>query len=230
MIAAIHQPNYLPWLGYFYKMAGCDIFVHLDNVQYTKNGFINRNRIKTPAGSQWLTVDVLTKGYVEQKIKDVRINNVKAWTGNHWKSLYLNYSKAPYFDTFKRELEPIYRQPWENLSLLNRSMNELLAKLLGIKSIEFIEASGLKVTGKGTELLINICKKIGAGTYLSGSGGAKYMDVELFQAAGIKVVYTDFHHPVYRQQWGEFIPGMSIVDLLFNEGEDSLKILKEKSP
>ncbi len=229
MIVGIHQPNYLLWLGVFYKIAVCDLFVFLDNVQYTKEGFINRNKIKTPNGAQWLTVDVLTKGRPEQKIFEVEINNQVPWATNHWKALHFNYAKAPYFDTFKSDLEAIYHQKWDNLSLLNQTLNILISKMLGIKDTKFLLASELGVSGESTELLVNICRKVGSDTYLSGFSGTKYMDESLFEKEEIKVIHYDFHHPVYRQQWGEFISNLSIVDLLFNEGENSLKILKGKS-
>lgn len=226
MIAAIHQPNYLPWLGYFYKIASCQSFIFLDNVQYTKNSFINRNQIKTPNGPQWLTVDVLTRGHPEQKIKDVKTNNQVTWARNHWKAIHLNYAKAPYFNHYKDLLENVYNQSWDSLSLLNQRLIEIMVKILHITNIQFIQASSLKAEGESTELLINICKEVGADTYLSGFGGYKYMDEYSMKEAVINVVKYDFIHPVYRQQWGDFLPNMSILDLIFNEGENSLEILK----
>lgn len=226
MIAAIHQPNYLPWLGVFYKMAVSDVFVFLDNVQYTKEGFVNRNRIKTPQGAQWLTVDVLTKGRLEQQILDVEINNQVAWAKNHWKTISMNYSRVPHFSDYKTELESVYLQRWDKLADLNLTLARLMCGMLGLTEIRFVRASGLGVSGESTALLVDICRKVGADTYLSGFSGAKYMDESLFDQENIKVVHYDFHHPVYRQQWGEFIPNLSIIDLLFNEGENSLNILK----
>lgn len=225
MIVAIHQPNYLPWLGYFYKIARADMFVLLDNVQYSKNGFINRNRIKTPQGAAWLTVGVLTKGSFGQSIKDVEINNSLPWASTHVKSIHQNYSKAPYFMDYIALLEDIYRQHWEKLADLNESIIKVICRALGIGGVEFKMASELDVSGQSTELLVGICRTLGADTYLSGPSGRKYIDEELFRNEGISLRYSDFKHPAYGQLWGDFIPDMSIIDLIFNEGERSLEIL-----
>lgn len=225
MIVAIHQPNYLPWLGYFYKIAWSEVFVFLDNVQYSKNSIINRNKIKTPQGAAWLTVGVLTKGRLGQVIKEVDINNDTSWYRTHEKSISQNYSKAPYFRNYQELFEDVYRRRWEKLIHLNEALIKLNCDLLGIKATKFLRASELNVSGQSTELLISICKAIGADTYLSGFGGKKYMDDKAFEEAGISLSYYDFEHPTYNQLWGEFIPNLSIIDLLFNEGEKSLEIL-----
>lgn len=224
-IVAIHQPNYLPWLGYFNKMARSNIFVLLDNVQYTKNGFINRNQIKTPQGASWLTVGVLTKDRYGQLINEVKINNSLPWNSTHEKSIAQNYSQAPYFRNYISFLEDIYHRKWGRLADLNETLIKVMCEILAIRNVKFIRASELKVSGQSTELLVNICKAVGADTYLSGPSGSKYMDEELFKKDGISLRYSDFKHPTYRQLWGDFIPDMSIIDLLFNEGEKSLDIL-----
>ena len=229
MIVAIHQPNYLPWLGYFYKIASCDMFVLLDNVQYSKNGFINRNKIKTPQGTAWLTVGALTKGRYEQLINEVEINNSLPWSSIHEKSISQGYSNAPYFKNYISFFEDIYHRKWEGLVDLNEALIKVICQILGIRSVEFTRASELNVPGQSTELLVNICKAVGSDTYLSGPSGQKYMDEELFEREGISLRYSDFKHPAYTQLWGDFIPNMSIIDLLFNEGGESLKILKEAS-
>lgn len=226
MIIAIHQPNYLPWLGYFYKIASCDIFVLLDNVEYSKNGFINRNKIKTPQGAAWLTIGALTKGRYKQLINEVEINNNVPWSTIHEKSIAQNYSKAPYFKKYKAFFEDIYHKKWERLADLNEALIKVIYDILPIRGVQFIQASELNVSGESTELLVNICKAVGADTYLSGPSGQKYMDVELFEKEGISLRYSDFKHATYTQLWGDFIPNMSIIDLIFNEGERSLGILK----
>ena len=226
MIVAIHQPNYLPWLGYFYKIANCDIFVLLDNVQYNKNGFRNRNKIKTPQGTVWLSVGVLTKGRYGQLITEVEINNSVPWSSIHEKSISQNYSRAPYFKKYKAFFEDIYHKKWGTLVDLDEALIKVIYEILGIKSVKFIRASELNVTGESTELLVNICKAVGADTYLSGPSGQKYMDEELFEKEGISLRYSDFRHPTYTQLWGDFTPSMSIIDLIFNEGEKSLEILR----
>jgi len=227
-VAAIHQPNYLPWLGYFYKIINCDIFVFLDNVQYEKNSFTNRNKIKTSQGAAWLTVDIITKGHHGQLIGEVAINNNVSWNERHWKTINQNYSKAPYLESYKAVFESVYQEHWEKLADLNKHIIVSICKILGIADIKFLNAFDLDVSGKGTELLVNICKAVGADTYLSGFGGAKYMEEDKFREAGIELKYYDFKHPVYHQLWGDFIPNLSIIDLLFNEGERSLQILRGK--
>ena len=222
---AIHQPNYLPWLGYFYKICQSDVFVFLDNVQYTKNNIINRNKIKTPQGAMWLTVGVLTKGHRGQLISEVEINNGVAWNKVHKKSIFQNYSKAAYFEKYSPFFEHIYDSDWGKLADLNEALIKLICKLLGIKDIKFIRASELAVSGTETRLLMNICKEVGADTYLSGFGGKKYMDEKAFEQTGISLRYYDFKYPTYNQLWGEFIPNLSIIDLLFNEGDESVNIL-----
>lgn len=225
MIVAIHQPNYLPWLGFFYKLANCDIFVLLDNVEYSKHGFINRNKIKTPQGPAWLTVGVLTKGRHKQLINEVEINNGVPWSRTHERSIAQNYSKAPYFKQYKAFFEDIYHRQWERLADLNEALIKVIYDILAIRDVQFIRASELNVSGEGTELLVNVCKAVGADTYLSGPSGQKYMEAELLSKEGISLRYSDFEHATYHQLWGDFIPNMSVIDLIFNEGERSLDIL-----
>jgi len=225
MIVAIHQPNFLPWLGYFYKMAKCDVFVLLDNVQYTKNSFINRNRIKTSQGAQWLTVPVKTKGRFGQLIKDVEINNTVDWRRKHLRALEMNYKRARFFETVFQGLETIYfAHDWYNLCELNVRLLEWVLSLLGMEK-RLVRAAELNVKGVGTQLLINIVKEVGGDVYLSGFGGAKYQEEGLFKEAGINLEYYDFEHPIYPQLWSGFVPNLSIIDLLFNCGPESLNII-----
>jgi len=187
--------------------------------------FINRNRIKTPQGTRWLTVDVLTKGHYGQLINEVEINNSVPWSSIHEKSISQNYSKAPYFRKYRTFFEDIYHQKWERLADLNEALIKVICQILGISSVEFIRASELNASGESTELLVNICRAVGADTYLSGPSGNKYLDEGLFASEGINLRYTDFKHPIYTQLWGDFIPNMSVIDSIFNEGEGSLEIL-----
>lgn len=222
---AIHQPNYLPYLGYFYKIANCDKFVFLDNVQYGKNGFVNRNRIKTPNGEAWLTVGVFTKRHFGQLINEAKTNNGVNWRYDHWRSIQLNYARALHFGEYGSDVEKTYLRHWSYLANFNERLIKVICGLLGIRNVQFFRASELKVSGGGTELLVNICKSIGGDAYLSGASGEKYMDEELFKKESIKVLYSEFEHPIYTQLWGGFTPDMSIIDLLFNEGARSLEIL-----
>lgn len=225
MIVSIHQPNFLPWLGYFYKIAKSDIFVLLDNVQYTKNSFINRNMIKTPQGPKWLTVPVKTKGRFGQLIKDVEINNTVDWRKNHLHTLETNYRKARFFEMIIQDLKTIYYiDNCDNLCEFNIRLLKWILSLLKLDK-RIVRASELDVEGKSTKLLIDIVKAVGGNVYLSGFGGAKYQDEELFKQSGIELQYYEFKHPVYSQLWSDFIPNLSIIDLLFNYGPTSLDII-----
>jgi len=228
MIITIHQPNFLPWIGYFYKILKCERFVFLDNVQYTKNSFINRNKIKTSQGELWLTVPV--SFHFGQKIFEVKIDNSFDWRKKHLKTLELNYRKAPFFDEIYSLIEEVYyKDGWESISDLNI---ELILKICNYLNIEreFIRSSDLGVDGKATELLISIVKELNGKVYLSGFGGAKYQEERLFEEAGIKLVYYDFQHPIYNQLYGSFIPNLSIIDLLFNSGKLSADVIRNSNP
>ena len=222
MIVAIHQPNYLPWSGYFYKIAKADIFVLLDNVQYEKNGYTNRCQMKTSQGAQWLTMPIEKK--FPQLITKAKLINFPKECKRHLKTIQLNYKKTEYFNDLFPDLKQILEKDWKYLSELNIELIKFLIKKIGIKTkIEI--ASNYNFQGKSTDLLINICKRFNAKTYLSGKGGANYQDEKKFETSKIDLEYTNFDHPIYSQLWGEFIPGLSVIDLLFNYGSSSIKIL-----
>jgi len=225
-IIAIHQPNFLPWIGFFYKILKSDVFVFLDNVQFSKNSYQNRVKIKSSQGAIWLTVPVLHK--FGQLTKEVKINNREQWREKHLKTLELNYKKASFFKPVFELLQEIYfKEEWELLVNFNIESIFSISKFLGIET-EMIRASSLNVSGKSTDLLINIAEELNASIYLSGKGGANYQDEEKFRANGIELKYSDFTHPVYPQLWGEFIEGLSIIDLLFNCGEKSLEYIRNE--
>lgn len=224
MIVAIHQPNYLPFLGYFHKMSKCDLFVLLDNVQYVKRYYIQRVKIKTPTGADWLGVPVLNHGRYDQLINATEIDQTQSWRERHWKTLSFNYAKAPFFDRYTAFFQDAYVRRWEKLGDLNEYLIRYLTAELGIK-VELVKASQLNTQGQSNELLISICKEVGATTYLSGNGARDYLAPEKFANAGIELTFDDFKHPVYPQQHGEFVSYLSTVDLLFNCGPESLSIL-----
>lgn len=223
MIVAIHQPNFLPWIGYFYKIAKSDIFVFLDNVQYTKNNFINRNKIKTPQGVIWLTIPISFK--FGQLINEVKINNKTDWREKHLKTLEMNYKRASsYEDVFKIIKGAYYLKDWQNLSDFNINLIKTIISYLGLNK-PIIKSSSLDVQGKSTKLLIQLVKKVEGNVYLSGLGGAKYQEEELFKKEGIKLAYYNFAYPIYKQLWSKFIPNLSVIDLFFNYGKESTKII-----
>jgi hypothetical protein len=229
MRVGIHQPMYLPWLGLFDRIQRCDVFVLLDNVPYSKNYFINRNKIKTTNGWTWLTVPVLTSGLFGQLIKDVQIDNKTQWCKTHWRSIYYSYKKAPHFPKYVNFFEGFYAKEWAYLAEANEALLDFVLNTLGIKT-RIVKASELDVLGKKEELILNTCKVLKADEYLSGPDGAKYLSLDLWRRNNIKVEFHNYRHPEYPQLYGKFIPQMSIIDLLFNCGEDSLRILSSNQP
>jgi WbqC-like protein family len=228
MILSVHQPQYLPWLGYFHKIAQSDVFVFLDNVQYKAREFQNRNKIRTQKGGMWLTVPVISKKQGRQMIADVRIDNNFPWPSNHWDNLKTWYGHAEYFRQYADFFNQLYKRKWERLIELNLEIINFALNALSIcKTISF--ESELKTTRTKTERIIEICKKLNADTYLSGAGGRQYLEEDKFVKENIRLVYQDFKHPTYRQQFmqnsEDFIPCMSIADLLFNEGPKAQEIL-----
>jgi hypothetical protein len=228
LIAAIHQPQYLPWLGYIDKIDKADVFCYLDNVQYKKNDWQNRNRIKTADGWQWVTTPVRYR--FPQKINEVAINNTLNWRRKHLHALITNYKKTPYFEDYIDIFRRIYAADWEYLVNLNIQMAEEIRIALDLTSTRIVRASDLNLSDDPTERLIDVCKSTGCDTYLAGVDGAKYMDMSRFDARQIRVIFQDFNHPVYTQQFGEFVTHLSIVDLLFNCGPASMQIIREANP
>ncbi|MBN1273901.1 MAG: WbqC family protein [Candidatus Aminicenantes bacterium] len=224
LIVSVHQPQYLPWLGYFDKIEKSDIFVFLDNVQFKKNEWQNRNRIKTVQGWQWLTVPVLHK--FPQKINEVKINNTAAWGKKHLNSMVTHYSKSPFFKEYFPFFEKTYSRDWNYMVDINIHIIKFMVRALGISSTQFLMSSEIKTREDSTKRLLDICRDLKAKIYLSGRNGARYMDETLFHKEGIEVIYQDYHHPEYPQLYGEFVPYISAVDLLFNCGPKSLSILK----
>lgn len=226
MIVSIHQPNFLPWLGYFHKISESDIHVVLDNVQFEKNSFINRNRIKTSSGWIWLTVPVLTKGRFGEPINNILIDSKKTWQEKMWKSIWLNYSRSPFFKEYFEGLSNIFKSRWEKLADLNAAFLFFLLEALKIDR-KLVKASELKIEEKKSDLVLAICERLGATVYFSGALGRGYLSEEKFRDRGIRIVYQDYHHPVYPQLFGDFISHLSVIDLLFNTGGESLSILKK---
>ena len=226
---AIHQSQYLPWLPYFEKVARSDVFIILDNVQFQmshgKKKVQNRNQIKTVAGKKWLTVPIMHS--FGQLIRDVRIDDNQPWTKKHWRSLEMSYSKAKYFDEIV-EIRSIYGNSWEYLIDLNMACFDHLLRMLGIQT-EILRASDLDHEGTRSELVLSLCESVGADIYYAGQGSRDYLDQELLEKAGVRVVFQEFEYPVYDQCYMDlgFVPGLSVIDLLFNCGPRSLEILMD---
>jgi len=223
----IHQPNHLPFLGFFDKMADSDVFILYDNTQFKTDDYQNRNRIRLPKGWIWLTVPVSYD--FGTLIKDVKIKD-QHWRKTHWKSIEANYSKAPYFNEYKDRFKRIYDSDWESLSEFNIALITELRDALGIKT-KLIRSSELipELHSKSTQALVDLCKAANADVYISGTDGEKYLDLKKFDDANIKVVFQKYTHPEYRQAFQGFERYMCALDLLFNHGPKSLEILHNKT-
>jgi len=225
MIVSINQPAYLPWLGYFHRIAVSDAHIVLDHVQFEKISFTNRNKIRTSEGWCWLTVPVKTAGkFGGLSIHEIEIANEKKWAFKHWQSLRLNYSRAPFFDPHTAFFESIYSRQWQRLADLMREITVYLLDALGIRTKLYF-SSEMKVPGKKDELVLNLCRELGATVYLSGPLGRNYLQEDAFGRQGITVRYDDYRHPSYPQVYPGFEPYMAALDLLFNTGPTSLEII-----
>ena len=224
MNVAIHQPHYLPWLGYLAKWAAADVFVFLDTVQYEKNGWQNRNRINTGAGPRWLTVPVHAR--LGTPIAEVTIDTAQPWRARHLHAIEEAYAASPHLPRHRPALERLYARDWERLAPLAVESAQWLAEAVGISTPTRL-ASALAVGADDpTERLVALCRAVGADTYLAGRDGAGYMRLEVFEKARIEVRFQAYEHPVYAQGEGEFVPFLSAVDLLLTHGDDALSILR----
>ncbi|CAB3290115.1 WbqC-like protein family [Methanocaldococcus lauensis] len=225
MKVVILQPMYLPWMGYFGMIDVADVFVFYDDVQFSNQSWQQRNRVKTANGIVWLTVPVIKK--FGQRINEVRINNSTNWRKKHWKTIKYSYSKAPYFKDYKDIFEEIYAREWNYLYELNIYIIKTITEILGLKT-KFILSSELNVEGKKTDRLIRILKKINATEYISGPSAKAYIEPEKFKRENIGLYWFEFNHPKYPQIHGDFVPYLSVIDLLFNVGEvEAVKYIKE---
>lgn len=223
---AILQSNYIPWKGYFDLIAYVDEFIIYDDVQFTKNDWRNRNKIKTPVGVSWLTVPVLTKGKPLQKINETIING-KKWQNDHWKTLIMNYSRSCFFKEVSTWLKPLYlERDYFFISELNRTFIEAICSFLKIKT-KISSSADYTLNGNKTERLANLCKQSFATEYVSGPAAKKYIDADIFKTVGIKLTWFDYNgHDPYPQLWGDFNHKVSILDFLFNCEENSFNYVK----
>jgi hypothetical protein len=222
-IISIHQPVYLPWLGFFDKINHSDKFVFLDDVQYAKNGFQNRNKIRTSEGEMWLTVP--TKAKSNTLLRDVKIDESINWIKKHTNSILLNYSRANYFEVNWGGIEKIFEKKYEYLIDVNIELIKFLMNELDIKT-ETIFSSELEISEKGSNRILNICKILKADEYISGINGKNYLNIDDFKQNHINVTFQNYEHPLYHQVFEPFIPKMGAIDLLFNEGDNAEKIIK----
>ncbi len=224
---AIVQSNYIPWKGYFDLMNLVDEFILYDDVQYTRRDWRNRNKIKTPRGLRWLTIPVRVKGRYYQKVRETEVSDL-GWGETHWQSIVHNYSRAGHFDTYRDLFEELYLGQSESfLSRINYRFLTAICRLLGIRTKLAWSMDYAITEGEKTERLVDLCKQAGATEYLSGPAAKAYMKEGLFEDEGIALRYMDYSgYPEYNQLFPPFEHGVSIVDLIFNEGPDAPRYMR----
>jgi len=223
---AISQSNYIPWKGYFDLINTVDEFVLYDDMQFTRRDWRNRNQIKTPAGLQWLTIPVEVKGKFHQRINETKVSD-PGWSRHHWRTLELTYARARHFDAYRDQVRELYLGVTSSgLSEINHRFLQAICGWLGIGT-PLRWSSDYELEGERSERLLNICRQAGANVYHSGPAARDYLDTARFAAAGVEVVWMDYSgYPTYGQLHGDFQHGVSILDLLFNEGPDAPKYMK----
>ena len=225
MKVAIHQPNYLPWIGYFDKLDQVDQFVILDKALHSKSSFVHRSKIKTPNGSLTLTVPLKNKG---RPINELQIVGEDKWQKNHWRAIEANYKKSAYWHLYKEGFEQLYQRKWVYLAPFNIALIRHIQSLLNISTEIVLESDFQRDFGNKNERNINIVSHLGSDFYLSGTGARVYNDESLFHRHQIQVVYQDFKHPIYPQRWGEFQQNLSILDMLFHCGPKTMDIIRQQ--
>ena len=228
MILSAHQPVYLPWLGLFHKIALSDLFCFFDIVQYQTKDYNNRNKVKTAEDTPWLTVPVNSKNHLEKKINEIEIVG-DHWRKKHCKIIQLAYQNSPYFNMYFVELKRIISDTKiKKLSDLNFRILIFLLSCLNLKT-KVVKASNYNFTGKKSDLVLDMCIKLKAKKYIFGSEGKNYAEIEKFKKNNIEVCFQNYNHPIYSQLYGNFIPYLSVIDLLFNMGSSSSEIIRSNN-
>ena len=225
MKLAAHQPQYLPWLGYFDKMDRVDLFVMLDDVQFKKNEWQNRNRVRTATGWQWLTVPVHYK--FPMTIREVMIDETSRWRRKHREALRTLYSRADHRDEVLAHLDRLWGEPGGSLARLNDRTVRALAGLLEVRTPIVLSSTLDDLPQGADERLIELCRRFGCSSYLAGAGGQDYMDLDAYRRAGIDVEFQTFRHPTYQQPFPGFEPNLSSIDLLMNCGPGAMNRVRE---
>lgn len=224
MKVSIHQPDYIPWLGLFYKMYLSDVFIHLDDVQYSNQAAHNFNDIKTPQGVLRLKFPV--EQHMGDSINQVRPKNELKWREKHLRTMEMNYAKAKFFKEIFPELKDVYMVDYPNVAELNIAINEYVARKLGITP-KFVKSSEFGLQTNREEKVIDLCVAVGGKRYISGNGARVYQEESHFMERGVELTYVDYNPIVYPQLWKEFLPSMSVVDYIFNCGYDWEYVLNE---
>jgi len=223
MMLSAHQPVYLPGIIFFNKVSQSDTFVLLSDAQFERSSWQMRNKVRSGETDCYISIPVQKKGKLGQLINDTKISG-DGWKTKHLKTIKFNYSKRPFFDDYFPELEHIITEARDSVCDLNVSLIRHLCSCLDIKT-HIIDSSDLNVSGFQTDRLVSICKALDANEYVSNIGARSYIDESLFEKAGIRHFWQDFHHPVY-DQGRAFCPNLSVIDLLFNMGQQAADIVK----
>lgn len=219
MKAAIHQPHYFPYPGFFHKLKQADVFVLMDATQYDRR-FTNRNRILDPHGPVWLSVPI-DKARRFMPNRDITINNSIPWRSDHWQKILVSYANAPHFRLYSADLKRLYEREWASLFELDLETTKMVMEWLAVRTPIVLEST-LGVASVGSQRLVELCQAVGADAYLSGRGGTRYLDEDVFRARGVSVEYQNYSSVPYPQRFGrEFVPDLSVLDMLFNLGPAS---------
>ncbi len=234
MKVAIHQPHFLPWLGYLHRMAQADLFVLLDHVQFERRNYQNRTMIRMNDEPRWLTVPVIQNSQKEcivDKRVDNRIDGAKWWAPNHFSTLRHAYREAAHFATYAADFKRLFETRWDRLVDMNQAGLDLLRDAFGIRT-PLARSSELAVEGARADLILSVCKEVGADTLIAGLGGSRgYLDADAFAREGVRIVFHEFHHPEYAQPGNApFLRGLSSIDMLFNCGARSASLLLGEQP
>ena len=224
-LVAGHQPNLYPYGGFFAKLATVDEFVIVDNTQYVKKQYHNRNSVKFPDGEvRWMTIPVRNSGHYKQRINETEIDDSLNWRRKHEKTLRSNYSSAPFFDEFYPQIKLLLNMKWRFLADYNIAVIKTCVEYLKIDT-PLVKASEIPIAGASTELILDICRKTASDTYLHGKHARDYVDFKLLENAGITNLIQDYSAVAYPQVVGDFTPNLSILDIIFNCGPKSLEVI-----
>ncbi len=230
MRVAIMQPTYLPWIGYFAMIDIVDLFIFYDDVQFVKSSWHHRNKIKMVNEEiKWLSVPCL-KEHLNTNINEVYLKTSMSWERKHWLNIYHSYCKAPHFIEYESELKKIYEVKWEKLVDLNLAIITLMTDLMKINKPEFIKSSQLSnLSGKKTDRVIDVLSKVGASEYISTEGTKAYLDTDVkkFKDRNISFKWFNYRTYEYPQMGNGFVPYLSAIDLMFNNGESSIEHLRK---
>lgn len=223
-VVVVHQPDFMPYLGFFHRLYLADTFIVYDNAQFVKGGWHNRDQIKTAQGPAWITVPVIKKNRIGQNIDQAELPALETWRKKHLRTIEAAYRKAPHFAEVFALIEAVYAANHQTLYEHNWALISAFLDFFAV-DVEILRVSELAPAGKSNALLIDLMKKVDCGTYLSGTGAKDYVDEDMWRDAGIELVWQEFEHPTYPQLHGEFVPYLSCIDFAMMCGPDLRRAL-----